>query len=280
MIGSILLPMDTSSHTEAGLNLGLELCSKNQATLEGLVVVDEPALTNTQAKPLGASGFSDRAKETMLKEAFETADELQKTFEEKARNNKIKFQFKRRTGEPESEIISELAHNDLLILGTQTYFKYATQREACETYHTVTHKSARPVILIPEEIPPIHFDEAVIATDGSPASLKAVQMFALLGLAKLYTKITIISVSDEEAKAQKTTNDTRIFLANHGIKALEKPIHSPDTPWEPVIGYIKSHSPAILVMGVYGTGGIKEFFLGSFTSSLIQNSTIPIFTSR
>lgn len=280
MIGSILLPMDKSSHTEAGLNLGLEICSRNQAALEGLAIVDEPALTSTQAKPLGASGFSERTKETLLKEAFDSADELQQKFEEKARAKKIKFLFKRRSGDPEKEIISELAHNDLLILGTKTYFKYATQREACSTFQTVTHSSFRPVILIPEEIPPIHFDEAVIATDGSPASLKAVQMFALLGLAKLYTKITIIAVSEDQSKAQKITKDTNIFLAKHGIKSIEKPIQTPGIPWEPVTSYIKNHSPAMLVMGVYGTGGLKEFFLGSFTSSLINNPSIPIFTSK
>lgn len=280
MIGSILIPMDTSSHTEAGLQLGLELCSKNQATLEGLAIVDEPALTHTQAKPLGASGFSDRAKETQLKEAFETAEGFRKTFEDKAKAKRIKYEFKRRSGSPETEIMSELTHADLLILGTKTYFKYATQREACDTFQTVTHNSFRPIVLVPEEIPPVNFEEAVIATDGSPASLKAVQMFALLGLAKLYTKITIISVSNDEAKAQKNTKDVQIFLANHGIKAIEKPIHAPDTPWEPVIGYIKNHNPSLLVMGVFGTGGLKQFFVGSFTASLIEKATIPMFTSR
>ncbi|MCC5815055.1 MAG: universal stress protein [Leptospira sp.] len=280
MIGSILLPMDKSSFTDSGLELSTTLSAKTQTLLEGLVIVDEPTLTQTQAKPLGASGFADRAKETVLKEAFDTADELKEKFESKCKEKKANANFVRKSGHPDEEIINELAHNDLLVLGKKTYFKYATQRENCDTFSKVTHSSFRPVILMPEEIPAVNFDEAVIATDGSPASMKAIQMFTLLGLAKNYTKITIISVASELAKAEKNTANVSKYLAKHKVNSIEKPIQAADTPWEPVLGYIKNHTPSLLVMGVYGTGGIKEFFMGSFTSSLIQNSPIPMFTSR
>lgn len=280
MIGSILLPMDKSSYTDSGLELATTLSGKTGSLLEGLVIVDEPALTQTQAKPLGASGFSDRAKETLLKEAFDTAEELKSKFESKCKAKNARGSYLRKSGQPDEEIIAELAHSDLLFLGKKTYFKYATQREACDTFAKVTHSSFRPVILVPEEIPAVNFDEAVIATDGSPASLKAVQMFTLLGLAKNYTKITIVSVADDLAKAERNTANVSKYLAKHKVNSIEKPIQAADTPWEPVLGYIKNHTPSLLVMGVYGTGGIKEFFVGSFTSSLIEKSPIPMFTSR
>jgi nucleotide-binding universal stress UspA family protein len=105
-------------------------------------------------------------------------------------------------------------------------------------------------------------------------------MFVLSGLAKVYKKITVISAAKDLSHAQKVVQDTEEYMKRHKLAIIQKPIQAKDTAWEPVIGYLKEHNPGLLVMGIYGTGGIKEFFVGSFTSELLKNSKVPMFTSR
>ncbi|WCL49491.1 hypothetical protein [Leptospira sp. GIMC2001] len=280
MIGSILLPMDSSSYTQAGLNLASDISSKTKAKLFGMSIVDEPAITETKAKPLGSAGFSDRAKESVLKEAFDAADALFQTFDKTAKERRIQSEFIRKTGNPTEEIIHEMVKHDLLVIGSKTYFKYATQREECDTFSHITKSTHRPMMIVPEDVSPNSFKEAVITTDGSILSNKSIQMFVLTGLANQYEKITVISSSSNIDQAQSNVKTVSEYLSHHNIKCIEKPIHAPDTTWEPVIGYFKEHNPSLLVMGVYGTGGVKEFFVGSFTSAILGKINSPIFTSR
>jgi nucleotide-binding universal stress UspA family protein len=280
MIGSILIPLDTNENSEVGLQFGVDLSAKLGCHLQGLGIVDEPEILKTQAKPLGASGFSDRSKETVLKESFDQIDSFQKKFETSAKSKGVQNSFQRRTGSPDQEILAELSYSDLLILGSNTNYKFATQREDCDTFTHVTHGSTRPVIVIPKSAKLSGFEEAVIATDGSPASQKSIQMFVLSGLAKVYKKITVISAAKDLSHAQKVVQDTEEYMKRHKLAIIQKPIQAKDTAWEPVIGYLKEHNPGLLVMGIYGTGGIKEFFVGSFTSELLKNSKVPMFTSR
>lgn len=280
MIGSILIPLDTSPYSEKGLKLGSELAAKLNTKLFGLAIVDEPTITEPQAKPLGASGFSGSAKEAVLKEAFDSAETLKSMFEKTNAGKKVSGEFIRRSGNPAEEILSESIQHDLLILGKKTYFKYATQREECETFETLTKNSPRPFVLIDDEFETINFKEAVISTDGSHLSLKSIQMFVLTGLAQLYDKLTVISTSQDLPVAEKNVNTVLEYLKKHKLQAVGKPIKISDTAWEPVISYCKEYSIPMLVMGVYGTGGFKEFFMGSFTSSILEKSQTPIFTSK
>ena len=36
-------------------------------------------------------------------------------------------------------------------------------------------------------------------------------------------------------------------------------------------------APGLLVMGAYGQPGIREFFLGSMTRTLLEKGTVPMF---
>lgn len=253
MLQSILLPMDEGKQTDFGLELAFSYSQKTESIIEGLVVAPEKSLST---------------------------ERLEKKLRDGCLEKSIPHEFQIKSGEPSEVILNELYLSDILFIGKNTYNSASSPKESKSTFERVNQASFRPVMIIPEEMEKPNFDEAVIATDGSPASQKAVQMFTLLGLAKNYSKITVISVSQDLIKAEKNTSYVSLYLARHNVKAIEKPIQSEDSPWKPVIGYLENNLPSVLVMGVYGTGGIKEFFLGSFTSSLIKNSPIPIFTSK
>ena len=51
-------------------------------------------------------------------------------------------------------------------------------------------------------------------------------------------------------------------------------------PLEAIITTVKEETCDLIVIGTHGLSGIKRFFMGSITESVVRESTVPIFTIR
>ena len=51
-------------------------------------------------------------------------------------------------------------------------------------------------------------------------------------------------------------------------------------PVEAIMTSSKEESCDLVIMGTHGLGGIKRFFMGSITESVVRESTVPVFTIR
>lgn len=132
----------------------------------------------------------------------------------------------------------------------------------------------RPVIVCPDELPTA--EEILIAYDGSMPAMRAIQIFALLGVTQgRRTHVTSIDANQE--LAARRTNSAATYLRAHGYEVEATPIASRVHPAEVLSIEIANRKIGTLVMGAYGHRGFQEFLFGSTTNTLVENPPCALF---
>ena len=268
----ILLGLDGSAHAEAAIEYACQLAHNYSATITGVAIIDQPGIQSSSGPvPLGAARYDIRLEEQQLKETQEKAGAILDNFSRICEDRNINAILHADTGSPVSELIEESKFHDFIVIGKQTSFEY----NANETYGTlqrVLRNGLIPVLAVPDSVREIK--KVLVAYDNSIPASKAVHMFLLLGIWNA-CDITLLTVNDDAEAAQGLLDNLGEFFESYGIKPnLAAQSGHPDTA---VKSYIAENDIDMLVMGAYGRKSVREFFVGSVTQHLIQETTIPLF---
>jgi nucleotide-binding universal stress UspA family protein len=119
----------------------------------------------------------------------------------------------------------------------------------------------------------------LVAFDGSPASSRALHMFALLGLAedRLVQVLTLDEMS--QPHAEEIARRACSLLQRHGAsetRAIGLGDHEAGSPAETFLGFARALLPEFVVMGAYGHCGLREIF-GSCTKAVLTACPTPLF---
>lgn len=134
----------------------------------------------------------------------------------------------------------------------------------------------RPVLVITADqfAPPAR---AVIAFDGSPTSQKVVQAVAdsplLQGLPLL-----LVTVGDDTPQVRHRLSDAQAALSARGFMCECRV--TPGAVEDVLPRLVHGDAPALLVMGAYGHSRLREFILGSTTTTLLRTSPVPVLVLR
>ncbi|MGF1777276.1 universal stress protein [Vibrio nomapromontoriensis] len=116
----------------------------------------------------------------------------------------------------------------------------------------------------------------MIAFDGSPISQKLIEKATRTALLKdLPCHLTTIdesgnkSVAFEQAKQQ---------LQNAGVEVTAAKLNGPVD--EALLHYQQQHQIGLIVMGAYGHSKLRQYFVGSNTTQVLANSTVPLLLIR
>ena len=141
----------------------------------------------------------------------------------------------------------------------------------------------------------------LLSTDGSDVARKGVKHG--IGLAKaLSAKVTVITVTEplpvdyggghaagwipsqqefeaydaaSKVRADKVLDDARAMAAQAGISA--ELLHVPNAhPATTIIETAKSMDCDLIVMGSHGRRGLRKLFLGSQTSEVLAEGSVPV----
>ena len=82
---------------------------------------------------------------------------------------------------------------------------------------------------------------------------------------------------DSAVEAAKTADRAIEFLRFHDIAADRIGVVGQGQPGETLLEKTRELGVDLLVMGAYGRSRLAEFFLGSSTHTVIQNSPVPVF---
>ena len=274
MLKRILVPLDGSEYAGAVLAKAARMGERTGAELCGLAIIDEPAIMKPEPEPAGASGFLEHKQATKMTQAREKSAALMQTFREACEELHVKATTVERIGDPAATIIQESHQSDVLVMGQGGCFKYMTQAEPCHTTKEVVRASPRPTVVIPREL--ISGRGVWFATDGSNGAARALQMYQMMGLMGR-RKVQVLAIHKNEAEATRRCAEAGGFLEAHGHQALLRPIVTDHHPWEHLLDLMKKEAPEIMIMGAYGTSGLKEFFFGSVSRGLITQSPVPLF---
>jgi nucleotide-binding universal stress UspA family protein len=139
----------------------------------------------------------------------------------------------------------------------------------------IVRASHKPVFIANRAFKPI--TSALVAFDGGPSSLKAVDYIArspmFAGLA-----VTLVFAGKETSAIQKALSDATATLKAGGFDA-QIVIESGEP--EKVLAQITSTgSQDLLVMGAYGHSRVRSFIIGSTTTEMLRSCKLPVLIMR
>jgi hypothetical protein len=157
-----------------------------------------------------------------LQDASERVEAVLDGFRKEAeRAGVASVEARRVDGDPLQVIETEAASHDLIVLGHRSMFD--VDGEICELplcVDRVIRGEPRPVLLVPDDAPGSGAGSSqapiLVAFDGSPASSRALHMFALLGLAAGRVVHVVTLDPSSSRMAEETASRACIILRRHG----------------------------------------------------------------
>ena len=279
MIKKILIPADGSANSNTALEYGIYIALKLNSTISGLHVLDVNLLQGPMLTDIsGAVGMSpyDGFFDAIHKSLNEKADFIINDFREHCRKAGLKPEIKKVIGKIDEIIIEEAATADFILMAKKgEHFHLKEGGLLGSVAEAVIRHSGKPVMITPNNFREI--ESMGIAYDGSPSAKKALDFS--LGLSKQAAwPLTAIIITDNTEKATMLTAQIE-ETAQAQENECEVIILSGKEVKE-IIKFIKEDAVELMVMGAYGHNRLRDLFLGSTTSQVIQKSPIPVLLTR
>ncbi len=268
----ILLGLDGSSYAQAAIEYTCQLALGHNAIVTGVAIIDLPGIQSASVPvPIGGAHYDAQREDKIVEETQAKAKAILDDFERICQSRNVDAVLHADTGRAFSEIIEESKFHDFIVIGKRTFFGYSAH-ESHGTLEQILKHGLTPVLAVPDSVRKI--EKVLIAYDHSVPASKAVHMFLLLGIWNA-CDITLLTVNDNAEAAQALLVNLSEFFESYGIQPnLVTRSGHPDAE---VKSYIEENDTDLLVMGAYGRKSIREFFVGSVTQHLIQETEIPLF---
>jgi len=163
----------------------------------------------------------------------------------------------------------------LLVIGKQGETGASLGQQIGRQLEGVIRTMHRPVLVTPPEFTAPR--SAMLAFDGSATARKGVEMLAGSPLLK-GMPIHLVMVGSNTGAAAAQLDQAREELENAGYRA---PVAIRAGDVEPTLhGYQAEHGIDLLVMGAYGHSRIRQFLVGSTTTSMLRTTRTPLLLLR
>ncbi len=120
----------------------------------------------------------------------------------------------------------------------------------------------------------------LVAFDGSVSSVRALQLFALLGDAWRKNRVVVLTVDETTDRAARLAQRATSYLAAHGYAATARPVTSAREPVNVILEVAGEMQAGLIVQGAFGNRSWLDFLLGSTTTAMLKDSKIPLFMSH
>lgn len=169
------------------------------------------------------------------------------------------------------ESLAELEDDTrLLVIGKQGEEHGDGAHDVGDNVERLVRTLHRPILIAQGEFKPPQV--VMLAFDSSETTRKGVEMFAASPLFR-GLKGHLVSVSKDRQTLSKDLEwaEKTIREAGHDVQCAVL-----DGEIEPALHqYQQEHGVDMVVMGAYGHSRLREFFVGSTTSNMIKNATVP-----
>ncbi len=277
-MNKILLLADQSLNSGDYLQRACHLARMNDAVLTGLFVQDTMLAdyyTVLGGEPVYYEHMFEVIKETLSESEAKSVRSI-RYFVSRCKEEGVRFTVHFRKGDPLEEIVRESRTADLLLMG---YHHYHTLGETNNTtlVKDTLKKSYCPVMLLPES--GNNPDGVVLCYDGSDGSLRAIDRFYHLFKPHCRTwPVHLVEVHETGSRPKEVDKGfaewMRLRFSNLEWVSL-KGKASEELPY-----FARQKGNRMLVMGSYGTGGIKRFLKGSTADHLLETGNILAFITH
>lgn len=276
-IKRILVPVDPSAHTEAATETACRIALKHEARVAGIAVLDSPEIRSSLIPAVGPYYplMIDAVQEKLNhadKLLRDCLDQFARTCEEYQVNH-FETEYE---GIPAQKLLQSSIFFDLVVMGLETSFHFETRCGKGETLDKLLNQASTPVLAVPlsgMQEP----ENVLIAFDGSIGSTRALHDF--VDFAKPYQpSVTVVVSGMAQGKLDFLADGAVEYLEAHDFSGVasvksEKPI-------EAVVDEDMGSNFDLIVAGIHSRHVVKDLFIGSFATSLIQRGQTPLFFSH
>jgi nucleotide-binding universal stress UspA family protein len=274
VVHSLLVALDGSSYSETASALALDWATRFGARVLGVGVLDEPSIEGGEPVPMGAYGFKKHRDEARLADAHRRLLDFLTEFRVRCAAAGVRATVVEDVGDPTDQILRESQRCDAVILGHETHFRFETQDRPDSTLAGVIRGCARPVVIVPRELPDGR--GVMVAYSGGRESARALQLFQLLGLAD-GEEVDVVVVRQDRAEAADLASLAGDFLTAHGAPHRLHAIASHAAPAEVLLEEVRRRAPRLLVMGAHGHHPVRDVFVGSVARDVLAGCPVPVF---
>ena len=164
---------------------------------------------------------------------------------------------------------------DLIVIGKRGEHADFAKGHLGSNLERVVRATHIPVLVAARDFKPVN--RFLIAFDGGASSLKAIHYLATQPLLK-GAECHLLAVGKPDSEHEKELNDAATVLTGAGYKVTAELL--PGEADEVIAGKVKEANIDLLVMGAYGHSRVRQFILGSTTTSLIRTCLVPVLLFR
>jgi nucleotide-binding universal stress UspA family protein len=275
MLRSILVALDDTPGALAARDLAIALAGRTGAALTCAAVLDRPHTRDAiEPMPPGAMAFAERRNAALAAEAEDQAQAALAAANAAA--GAVPITASLLPEAPEPALLRAGATHDLIVLGRDcTLGREETEDGLAPVAEALLRDGARPLLLVPPGAAATAEGAVLVAYDGSLPAMRALQLFALLGLAETST-VKVLSVDEDAAEAARLAEEATQYLSRHGVSAEAWPIEAGRSV-EVLLAEATTTRARMLVMGAFGTSGLRALLLGSPTRALLRHAPCAVF---
>lgn len=274
MLRSLLVALDDTPAGAAAIEFALRLANIHKARLRGLSVIDRDFIAPPSPGRAGAMFYKERADAARLAEARSRDEILGKAFVETCARAGIGADCAFEDGVPLASLQAASNPHDAIVMGRDSDLHDEAADGCADTVRKLLKETPRPLIVVPAGAPAPK--RALVAYDGSIPSARALQLFALLGVAH-GLEVHVLAVHVDLAVARARADEAARYLGLHGTASQAHGVDSKADPADIVAAEIRSREIGLVAMGAYGHEGLRAKLLGSFTTKLLTGSPAALF---
>jgi nucleotide-binding universal stress UspA family protein len=280
MIKNLLLCTDGSDYSNVAADYAIWLAQKWEARLTALHVTDirllEGPLLADISGAIGAQPF--RAFLPQLQEIYKQKSEtILNAVKDRCAQAGVAVETLHKTGGLVDSILEEERRAELVVIGQRGEHAQFIGEMLGSSVERLVRRSVKPCLVTPDQFREIR--QIVAAYDGSKESSKsltrAFDVTRWLGAS--LNIVTVCGVGDE-ARAAQTLQEAVTLAESHGLKTKNRLLQG-DADVE-IVKFADAETMDLIVMGAYGQTRIREWILGSVTTSVIRRSKVAVLLTR
>jgi nucleotide-binding universal stress UspA family protein len=257
----MLVALDGSPYSEAASALARDWAIRFDARVLGLGILDEPSIDRAEPVPMGAYAFKTHRDEVRLADAHRRVLKFLAEFQARCAAQGVTATVLEDVGDPIDRILRD-------------HFQFETQDRPDATLAGVIRGCARPVVVVPRDLPERR--GVMVAYGGGRESARTLQLFQLLGLSD-GEPIDVVTIRPDPEEAAAVASLASDFLTAHGAPHRVHAIASQAAPADVLLEELRGRAPRLLVMGAHGHHPVRGLFAGSVTRGVLTACSVPVF---
>lgn len=274
-VKKLLLPTDGSDYSRTAGDYAVYISRLIKSQITALHVMDIKIIQGPLFSDIAFySGlpvyyeFLPKIEEALGKRADSILEEIRKKGEQAG----VAVELNKMTGIIEDTIIQQSQGCDLVVLARRgEHFHFNAGGLLGSTAESVVRRSKKPVLITPVDFKEI--ESIGLAFDGSIPATNALKLAAWLS-ETAHWPITTLIICEDSAAGAELTKKIETYLDDKQVDNEVLMLRGRED--REILRFIKEGAVEMMIMGAYGKGRLKEFFLGSTTSNVIRNSDIPV----